>query len=489
LSATWAQLTIGIDTDVAGFIPLLVALGLGLVLLLAVALVRRSHARLVVLWLLLVTAGLPLAAYAVTLQRGLFFSPAYQTRYALPALPALVLLVAVAAAALPGWVRLAPWALSAALALAVLPPMYAASHRTDDYQSLAEFVAAYERPGDVVVFDPDWNFHLFMLDYRGSLPWVAIPLNQPVDTAYADQIFSRWASDYRALWLVQESGGHDAGAEHPVRDWLNAHRRLTLQLTVGDRRVALYDLSDAPARSLDPSFVPQHLTAVPGIGGYDQPLDDVRVGDVLNLALYGRSGCGAAPLPPSCPALPERLTFGGKTFSAVAFPGQAWFSIPVGAWAPAGHPPISAVLPDGSLLPLTSVGVEAHAVASPRSTEPPLANVVARTFGGSAELTSYNAEPQPAHAGQDLSVRLQWQALEPFSQNYTVFVHLLDAAGHVAAQRDSQPAGGRQPTIRWQSGEIIDDDYVIALPAAMPPGSYQIEVGMYLQATGDRLTV
>jgi len=113
--------------------------------------------------------------------------------------------------------------------------------------------------------------------------------------------------------------------------------------------------------------------------------------------------------------------------------------------------------------------------------------VVGRGFGGQALLTSYGLHPEPPRPGQELAIELQWRALQPFSQNYTVFVHLLDRANHVVAQRDAQPRSGQLPTVRWQPGQIIDDAYVLPLPADLAAGEYHIEVGLYLQSSGERL--
>jgi hypothetical protein len=51
------------------------------------------------------------------------------------------------------------------------------------------------------------------------------------------------------------------------------------------------------------------------------------------------------------------------------------------------------------------------------------------------------------------------------------------------------PGHGAYPTSRWRAGEVIVDDYRLALPADMPRGEYEIEVGMYTVKTGARVRV
>ncbi|MBV8084994.1 MAG: glycosyltransferase family 39 protein, partial [Chloroflexi bacterium] len=171
LEAGWSELALGIDTNVQSYraiaLPLAVATVVAVVTLSVERRVPRpprepslpptaygassaqcETSRLVPLWLLLATLAFPVAAYAGTLRPGSFFNPMFHTRYELPALPALVLLLAWGASRLRGWARLAPLVLFAAAAAVTLPDFYAAKHRGDDYQTLSRFVQAYEQPGD-----------------------------------------------------------------------------------------------------------------------------------------------------------------------------------------------------------------------------------------------------------------------------------------------------------------------------------------------------
>jgi hypothetical protein len=70
-----------------------------------------------------------------------------------------------------------------------------------------------------------------------------------------------------------------------------------------------------------------------------------------------------------------------------------------------------------------------------------------------------------------------------------VFVHLVEVEGQLAAQRDSEPVGGSRPTSTWAVGEPIKDRVGLLLPADVPPGLYELVVGMYDPATLERLPV
>jgi mannosyltransferase len=110
------------------------------------------------------------------------------------------------------------------------------------------------------------------------------------------------------------------------------------------------------------------------------------------------------------------------------------------------------------------------------------------TFGDAFVLTGF-ALPAGAARGSTLPLTFQWQASRVLSANYTVFVHLLSADGKVAAQMDTQPAGGTRPTKTWLLGETVRDNIGVALPATTPAGRYRVEMGMYDLLTLRRLPV
>jgi hypothetical protein len=87
-----------------------------------------------------------------------------------------------------------------------------------------------------------------------------------------------------------------------------------------------------------------------------------------------------------------------------------------------------------------------------------------------------------------VTLTLTWQALATVPEDYTVFVHLL-ANGTKIAQSDAWPCGGECPTSGWRPGVIVVDRHPIALPPGAPPGPYRLAVGLYLQASGERVPV
>jgi 4-amino-4-deoxy-L-arabinose transferase-like glycosyltransferase len=87
-------------------------------------------------------------------------------------------------------------------------------------------------------------------------------------------------------------------------------------------------------------------------------------------------------------------------------------------------------------------------------------------------------------AGDSLSLRTFWQIEQPFTTDYFIFVHVLNAAGQTVAQRDAPPWQGRFPTSSWRPGTLIVDLNDLPLPADLPPGDYTLVVGMFDPTTG-----
>jgi mannosyltransferase len=114
---------------------------------------------------------------------------------------------------------------------------------------------------------------------------------------------------------------------------------------------------------------------------------------------------------------------------------------------------------------------------------------LAVNLGGEIMLVGYSLEATAVRPGETVLLTLHWQAIGPVAHPYTVFTHLLDAHAQVQAQMDGQPVGGTRPTTTWKPGEVIHDNYALLLPDDLAPGSYELEVGMYLWPEMTRLPV
>jgi hypothetical protein len=114
-------------------------------------------------------------------------------------------------------------------------------------------------------------------------------------------------------------------------------------------------------------------------------------------------------------------------------------------------------------------------------------NPAGARFGEMISLQGYDLEIDP----ETLWVALRWSTEGHLDTDYTVFVHLLSAEsrGQVLAQSDAPPLAGRWPTSLWLPGTAVDDLHAITLPPDLPPGAYELLVGLYDPTTGERLAL
>jgi len=116
-------------------------------------------------------------------------------------------------------------------------------------------------------------------------------------------------------------------------------------------------------------------------------------------------------------------------------------------------------------------------------------HLVEADLGNVAKLWGYDVDTKIAKAGDTLHLVLYWIAQEGLEEDYTVFTHLIDNVGGIWGQRDNQPVNGFYPTSFWDEEDVVRDEYELTIDPDAPPGRYQIEVGMYVLATGRRLPV
>jgi hypothetical protein len=119
-----------------------------------------------------------------------------------------------------------------------------------------------------------------------------------------------------------------------------------------------------------------------------------------------------------------------------------------------------------------------------RFTPPPTEHARETTFGERVNLVGFSSDL----GATDLHLRLVWQAVREMATSYKVFLHVVDArTGALAAQRDFVPQSWAYPTTYWQVGEYVEDEVALDL-IDLSPGSYEVRVGLYDPATGERLT-
>jgi len=114
---------------------------------------------------------------------------------------------------------------------------------------------------------------------------------------------------------------------------------------------------------------------------------------------------------------------------------------------------------------------------------------VGANLGNQVQLLGHDGVPRSAKAGQSLSLTLYWQALTEMTDDYSVFVHLVNGGEGVVAQHDGQPLEWFYTTSFWDTADIVRDEVDVAVSTSVPAGEYELVAGMYLLGTGERLPV
>jgi len=211
--------------------------------------------------------------------------------------------------------------------------------------------------------------------------------------------------------------------------------------------------------------------------GYDAP-ESAAPGSRVNVILYWLRSAGN-----------DSVTALGETRSLAAWPVGAIAPMAYALTAPASGPmPIHIATGQpaqcGWFRPLTeSCPLPAITLTDEGTAEGAI------NFDHQLLLRTISIDTPNAVPGGLAEVTLEWQGLQAMSENYTVFVHLLGPDGVVYGQVDAWPVSGTRATSGWKPGEVIADHYSIRLDADAPLGEYQVEVGLYLLATLERLPV
>jgi hypothetical protein len=110
-------------------------------------------------------------------------------------------------------------------------------------------------------------------------------------------------------------------------------------------------------------------------------------------------------------------------------------------------------------------------------------------FAHVGSLLGCRLKPEEVVPGEELELTLYWMATnaQPVAEDYTVFVHLVDASGQIIAQHDGEPVAGRIPTSTWREGDTIIDTHRLEWQTQEYTGPVSAKVGLYSLQTLQRL--
>jgi hypothetical protein len=106
-------------------------------------------------------------------------------------------------------------------------------------------------------------------------------------------------------------------------------------------------------------------------------------------------------------------------------------------------------------------------------------------FNGQVELMG--ADWHPVEDGGYLS--LYWKTMQPFSQDYKIFVQLRNAQGQIVASADHEAYNGLIPTQAWPVQAILKDTNRLNWPPDLPHDTHAFYIGLYNPVNGERLPI
>jgi len=490
----WGVLTLGTSTHIERQTLALVVLGVAFCLALVALLAARGGVTPPLrggTWSLMLAAALPpLLVFLLSRPHGFFYSPRPEPRYLNPFAPFAYLLWAAGLVAVWRWRRAAGVGLAALCLLGLvmpLPAYYAERYAADDYRSLASTLDTYRHPADLVLLHTDSDWPVFAYYYRGQ--WRGVPNDVRWDAESAEGFLGQYLPGQSVAWLVLTADAlrADPGMALEVRlsEWCAQSDCRRREWRIGEGRLLRFGRGvPLPPPSLGPA---RAVTAMPGLAGGWWPYRRARSAGQWQAYVWWR---GEGPLPvlslesrgtpvamveptPEGEGEMRRLSY------SLVLPGPGRYAL--------------RLMRGGQAVALTTLAVgplpdRGGAVVGERQ-------ALAVGFNEGIHLDGYALSATTLPPGEQLCVVLYWRAEAAVAQPYSVFVHLLgqtynsDLGNFLWGQHDGPPAGGLRPIPGWQPGETIEDNHCFAVDAAAPPGSYQIEVGLYDPATGERLAV
>jgi len=378
--------------------------------------------------------------------------------------------------------------LLASLPLALLMRNYQGVDRSDDLQARQfwEALLAEPIPQGAILATNDRNEMMplwYLQQVEGVRPdlWGLFPLIVP-EEGYAnigrllDSVFGLG----RPLYLIKEMPG--------------------LEIKYQLRRVNSLVEILSPAVTGEPDY-PRHLLLGEALElvGYDQEPHSPRSEEELRVTLYWRPGRALEDIYSTYVHLVNKegqaIAQSDHQPGGVYYPTSLWkegeiirdeHTLTIPSTAPLGTYQLLAGIyesdsgePLGESLTIGMVGIKRAILTSPGEMEHPLGI----NLGDRVTLLGYDLERREG----EIILTFYWQARREMGEGYTVFVHLLDGE-EIVAQADSQPQDGDYPTSIWDEGEVVIDEHCLTT-GELPPGEYDLWVGIYLLETMERLPV
>jgi len=104
---------------------------------------------------------------------------------------------------------------------------------------------------------------------------------------------------------------------------------------------------------------------------------------------------------------------------------------------------------------------------------------------GDVEFLGYRLPDEEIKPGHGIPIDLFWRALQTPAEDYQLHVQLINPAGETIGEADSAPSRSDYPTSDWQSGELLQSQIVMHMPASVDIAPHSIRVMLISPGTGE----
>lgn len=106
------------------------------------------------------------------------------------------------------------------------------------------------------------------------------------------------------------------------------------------------------------------------------------------------------------------------------------------------------------------------------------------TFNAEIALAGFDVQRRD----KVLQLTLYWRATGTPLTDYKVYIHAMNADGHLCGQQDALPLDGAFPMGFWRAGDVIADPHDISIDSVCwGTTDRRLDVGLYREDTGERL--
>jgi hypothetical protein len=500
LYATTLAVGVQVDIDKYGWPTLAV---FGTLAVVAFALIRSKRTSPQTAGLLMLALGLILPAimvYVISLPGNPIYARPLVPRYLLPLSLCFYCLLGWGLAVLAPkrrWVALLGVGLVIGVAISGLADLYPGRARRDDYASLVGTLEAHRHAEDSIVLHTDKDWPLFSAQFDG--PWIGIPYGRSMDETVAGWILEPVWEESSGIWLVTTPDSLRNDPQQAVQSWLGDRSLAVNTWELGENNLSFYARTAERANTiidLSPQFEPPSALQIKLPSGAELlgawvPLPRYLTGDTLHLSMYWSD-------PPS---VSEVIELSGPSQIDIAYepplpaqngPTHQQVDITLSPDLPSGRYHLS--LREGNS-PIESIGhftLVRRRIAD-AATPSDIQHPMEVRLGEAILLLGYDLAEFSLSPSDSLELTLYWQATEPVQTRYKVFVHLVGEVYNpstenlIWGQQDREPVNWQVPTTLWTPETVVVDSYVIPLSPDIPPGSYELQVGMYGLVDGIRL--